>query len=109
MRQLLSCLCFAAFLTAVTFSIPPASGAGYAVQLAAFRSHSDALTYFRKLKARHPILLGRYRALIIKADLGTRGEYFTLRIGPIGSRPKGASLCSKLIAAGEKDCIVRRN
>ena len=86
----------------------PVSDGRYLIQLASFRSQDEAQAEFDKLKQRHPSLIGDYASLIQQADLGTRGVYYRLRIGPIDSKQGASKLCNSLIAAGEKDCLVRQ-
>ena len=85
----------------------PITGGRYLIQLAAFRSQEEAQAEFQKLQTRHPSLLGSYSSLVQQADLGTRGTYYRLRIGPIETRSNASQLCNSLIAAGERDCLVR--
>lgn len=86
---------------------PQLTGGRYLIQLAAFRSQEEAQAEFQKLQTRHPSLLGNYSSLVQQADLGTRGTYYRLRIGPIETRSNASQLCNSLIAAGERDCLVR--
>jgi cell division septation protein DedD len=80
----------------------------YVVQTAAFRSEEEARDEYRKLRDKHGGLIASYGPLIQKADLGSRGVYYRLRLGPIDSKGAASSLCDSLLAAGEKDCLVRR-
>lgn len=82
------------------------SGA-YVVQIAAFRSQAEALSRFASLKRRHSGLLRPYTSFIQRADLGGRGVYYRLRLGPIGAKETASQLCRSLLSAGEKDCLVR--
>ncbi len=83
-----------------------ASGA-YVIQMASYRNEADASAEFSRLRQRYPDLLGNYNPLIQKADLGSRGTFYRLRIGPVASRETASRLCTALIASGEKDCLVR--
>ena len=80
----------------------------YVVQTAAFRSEEEARDEYRKLRDKHGGLIASYGPLIQKADLGSRGVYYRLRLGPIDSKGAASNLCDSLLAAGEKDCLVRR-
>ena len=79
----------------------------YMVQIAAFRTEPEAQAEFRRLQGKHSGLLESYGPAIQKADLGSRGIYYRLRVGPIASKQDASSLCNSLIEAGEKDCLVR--
>lgn len=85
----------------------PAGEGGFMIQIAAFRTEPEAQKEFRRLSGKHSSLLESYGPAIQKADLGSRGIYYRLRVGPIASKEAASSLCSSLIAAGEKDCLVR--
>ena len=84
------------------------TGGRYLVQLGAFRSQEEAESEFQSLRGRHPGLLGNYQSLVQQADLGATGVYFRLRIGPIETKSNASQLCNSLIAAGERDCLVRQ-
>ena len=85
----------------------PSLAGGFVVQIAAFRSQEEALSRYAKLKRRHAALLKPYTSFIQRADLGDRGVYYRLRLGPIGGKEKASKLCRSLLSAGEKDCLVR--
>ncbi len=89
---------------------PPAtrSSAGdFVIQIAAFRSQEEALSRYASLKRRHSSLLKPYTSFVQRADLGDRGVYYRLRLGPIEGKEKAAQLCRSLLSAGETDCLVR--
>jgi len=52
-------------------------------------------------------VLGDVQPVIQKADLGDRGTYYRVRLGPY-QQQAAARLCSNLKSAGG-DCFVRRN
>jgi cell division septation protein DedD len=78
------------------------------VQLASFRNEPQAQSDYQRLMQRHPQLISRLTPHILKASLGQSGSFYLLRIGPIADRNAATKLCNDLIAAGEKDCLVRR-
>ena len=78
------------------------------VQLASFRSEVEAAGEFRRLQSRHPQLVGALQQRIQRADLGASGTFYRLGVGPLGNKDQASRLCNSLIAAGEKDCLVRR-
>ena len=89
-----------------------ASGGGrpglmFAVQLAARRNEGAALAAYREMQGRYPSLRG-YSPLVQKVDLGTRGVYYRLRLGPLASRQEAEQFCSALRGEGLSDCLVRR-
>ena len=75
------------------------------VQLSSQRSEDGARTNFRRLQQRHSALAG-YSLNIQRADLGDRGVYHRVRVGPF-ARSAANSLCQRVKSQGG-DCIVRR-
>lgn len=85
-----------------------ASG-GFVVQLSATRSEQEALNAFSAYQNRFPSILTGQSPNIQRADLGSRGIYYRLGIGPLGSRDDANNMCNQLRAAGLQDCFVRAN
>jgi hypothetical protein len=79
------------------------------VQLASFRSEAEALSAYQQLAQRHPQLVGNLDSRVREASLGQTGSFWRLGVGPLSNRTEATRLCNALIAAGEKDCLVRRN
>ncbi len=100
-----------------SFSPPPATqnqaanapaGSGYVVQLAAYRSEQEALGQFQQLRSRHGNIIGNLPPAVQQTNLGASGTFYRLGMGPMSSKRAATELCNKLIAAGERDCLVRR-
>ena len=95
--------------TAALGTRPPApseaSTGGYVVQLSSQRSEAQARASFAALQARHAAVLGRYQANIQQADLGAKGTYFRVRVGPWANRGDAIQVCEALKAAGGS-CFV---
>lgn len=100
-----------------SFSPPPANqnqaanapaGSGYVVQLAAYRSEQEALGQFQQLRSRHGNIIGNLPPAVQQTNLGASGTFYRLGMGPMSSKRAATELCNKLIAAGERDCLVRR-
>ena len=85
---------------------PQISSAGVLVQVSAQRTEDAARSSYRTLQSRYPSILGPYQAAIIRADLGDRGIYYRVRIGPFSSND-ASRLCDDLKAAGG-DCMLAR-
>ncbi|MHA1524936.1 MAG: SPOR domain-containing protein [Alphaproteobacteria bacterium] len=79
----------------------------YAVQVASHRRQAEALSKFADMQRRYPSLLANYQPLIQRADLGTRGIFYRLRVGPVASKSGATQLCADLRRAGVSGCIVR--
>ena len=87
----------------------PALGRGrFVVQIASHRRQADALAEFAGLKRRFPEVIGNYKPSIQRADLGDRGIYYRLRIGPLASKADAARFCESLKTTGKNDCLIRR-
>jgi cell division septation protein DedD len=94
-----------------TASIPPTVApavGGHVVQVASQRSEQDAQASFRALQAKYPSVLGGRDPLIRRIDLGERGIFFRVQVGPFASIDQANDLCTSLKAAGGQ-CIVQRN
>jgi len=78
----------------------------FVVQLAAMRSQAEANARYAALRQRHGDLLGGYGPLIQRANLGDRGIYYRLRVGPIADKRTASKLCADLQARGVSDCII---
>jgi hypothetical protein len=81
---------------------------GYIAQLASFRSEAEALAEYDRLRSRHGELLNGLAPRVSKAFVSGSNR-FRLGVGPLASRKDASKLCSNLIAAGERDCLVRSN
>jgi cell division septation protein DedD len=84
------------------------SGEGYVIQLAAYRSEQEAMSQYQQLRTRHGNLLGNLPPAVQQTNLGASGTFYRLGMGPLQSKQAATELCNKLIAAGERDCLVRR-
>jgi SPOR domain len=95
-------------LAQVASATPPSSGTGaYVVQLASFKSRSEATSEYQRLGAKHGAIITRYAPIIETAQVAGSTRY-RLNLGPMASTGVASSVCSSLFAAGERDCIVHR-
>ena len=90
---------------AATSSAPAANTGDFVVQLSSQRSAEGARTNFRRLQQRHSVLTN-YSLNVQRADLGDRGVYHRVRVGPF-ARSAANTLCARVKSQGG-DCIVRR-
>jgi tetratricopeptide (TPR) repeat protein len=79
---------------------------GWSVQLSSARDEKLAWGTWEKLKARHKAL-GDMKPMVIKADLGTKGIYFRLRLGGFDTQAAAQSACGKLKSRG-LSCFVSK-
>ncbi len=90
-----------------TGSTAPATSSGYVVQLSSQRSEEQAQAAFNGLKQRFPELLGNRTPNIQRADLGDRGIYYRVRVGPMADREGAVQFCEQLKSSGGS-CFVTR-
>lgn len=88
-------------------SAPAVSSSNYVVQVSARKSQTDALAAFADIQQKYPRLLSGYRPIIQRADLGSKGVWYRLNVGPVESKQVASSLCGSLKSAGMRSCIVR--
>ncbi len=84
----------------------PAKPASYVVQLGSKKDQTEALASFADMQQKYPSLLANYRPMVQKADLGSKGTWYRLRVGPIADKGTASKLCSQLKAQGQADCMV---
>lgn len=75
------------------------------VQVGSFRSASDATSAWNGIAGKHGELVGQRQPYIVEADLGERGIFYRLQMGPFGSMDEAKALCRALKARGQ-DCII---
>jgi cell division septation protein DedD len=79
----------------------------FVVQVASRRSQAMALAAFADLQQKYTSLLGDYQPMIQSADLGNKGVWYRLRVGPLSKKADAAKLCQDLKRAGLRSCLVR--
>lgn len=103
----------APYPSTVTGSVPrpaavaPPGAPGYLVQVTAGQDQGEALRAFGKLQQLYPNLLGGYLPNIQKVNLGPKGVWYRVRVGPMGRRTAAVGFCRQLKAVGA-DCMIRR-
>ena len=89
---------------------PANGGNGYVAVLASVpvssKSRLAALQRFADMQQKYASVLQNKTPDIREANLGARGNYHRLLVGPPGSRAQASALCSQLKSAGHKDCWV---
>jgi len=84
----------------------PAAPTKYVVQVGSKQNQTDALATFADMQQKYPSLLASYRPMVQKANLGAKGIWYRLRIGPITDKSAASKLCSQLKSQGHPDCLV---
>jgi len=91
---------------------PPAAALGarsgtHVVQIGAFRSSAEAQAQWNRLQTRLGDFLSGKSDDIERADLGDRGVYHRLRIGPFSSYDTATAFCADLKTRGQ-DCLIKK-
>lgn len=96
--------------TAAVAAKPKTASAGYVAVLASVpasgSSRIDALKQFADMQQRYGTILNNKTPDVQEANLGERGTYHRLLVGPPGSRDSANSVCSQLKAEGYSSCWV---
>ncbi|MCP4936598.1 MAG: hypothetical protein GY927_20960 [bacterium] len=83
-------------------------GNPFVVQVTSRSSQTSALAAFADMQQKYPNLIGAYAPDIQRADLGNKGIWYRLRVGPVTSKVAASDLCTSLKQAGHPGCFVRR-
>ena len=84
-----------------------AAASGFLVQVAARQSHREAMQAYNELQRRFPQMLGGLAPKVLKADLGQRGVWFRVGVGPMAQQSSAVDFCNQLKSQGG-DCLIRR-
>jgi hypothetical protein len=89
---------------------PKVTGAGYVAVLASVpasgSSRIEALKQFADMQQKYTAILQNKTPDVQEADLGEKGTYHRLLVGPPGSRDSASSVCTQLKAQGFSGCWV---
>ena len=80
---------------------PARVSAGWQVQLAAARDIKAAQAEGERLKTKHSDLLGSLRVTVMQADLGAKGVFYRIRLGPAKDQDHARALCAQLSKRGQ--------
>jgi len=84
----------------------PAADSKYVVQLGSSKSQTDALANFADAQQKYPSLLSSYQPVVRKTDLGAKGTWYRLQVGPLADKSAAYKLCGQLKSKGHADCLV---
>lgn len=79
---------------------------GFYLQLAAFKTESDALKTWNKLQSKHADVIGK-NFYIERKDLGPKGIFYRLQTGPYPSENEARHICQKLQTCGQNCFLVK--
>jgi len=85
-----------------------APGYRYFVQLSSQRSEAAAQATSRALQTKFPDEFGGRQPFIRRSDLGDRGVYYRVQVGPFSTIGEANQLCGSLKKSGA-DCVVQKN
>jgi tetratricopeptide (TPR) repeat protein len=88
---------------------PPAEAqkiTGWSVQLASAATEDAAWSTWKKMKARHKALKSM-EPVVVKADLGSKGVFYRVRLVGFDSQSDASSECSRLKSRGVK-CYISK-
>ncbi len=80
---------------------------GYLVQLASMGSSDLAQRHWELLRAKNAELLGDMTLTLEEANLGARGTFYRIQIGPFPNEATAEDMCLQL-KAQRMDCLVVR-
>jgi hypothetical protein len=75
---------------------PAAAGPPTKIQLASLRTPDEARDEWQRLKRDNDDLLGKLTAVAVRTDLGDRGIWYRVEVGPVGDKAAAAKLCKAL-------------
>ena len=82
------------------------SGAGFVAVLSSQKTRMDALKIFANMQEKYGNVLSSRTPDVQEANLGEKGVWYRLVVGPPGSRDAAAGLCTQLKTAGYAGCWV---
>ena len=77
------------------------------VQVSAQKSESAAKSTYHGLRAKFPAIFGKLDPNIQRADLGNKGVFYRVRVGPF-ALADAQKICDSYKAVGGSDCIIAR-
>jgi len=80
---------------AATTAAPAATGT-FLVQVGSYPSEADAQAAFADLKRKNAALLSGYSSNIKKVDLGAKGTWYRLRVGPVADKDAASALAARI-------------
>ena len=82
------------------------SQTGWSVQVTSATTEDAAWSTWKKMQAKHRVLASQ-KPIVVKADLGSKGIFYRVRIAGFDDQSSAKSTCSKLKAGGVR-CFVSK-
>jgi tetratricopeptide (TPR) repeat protein len=86
-------------------AVAPAA-TGWVVQIASADTEASALSTWKKMQARHAVLKAQSPS-VVKADLGSKGTFYRVRIGGFDEQSQAKKACARLKAGGV-NCYISK-
>ena len=87
----------AATIAAKPVEAEPAAAAGsYLLQIGAYKSDAEAMAAWKTYQSKHAALLKGFRADVQRADLGSKGVWYRLRVSSFADKNAASALCDRL-------------
>ena len=80
----------------------------YKVQIGSVRTESEAQEEWKRLQRLYPALVSDMSLTVARADLGARGVYYRLQLGPITDAQAAAQRCAELVDHNVGCLVLRR-
>jgi tetratricopeptide (TPR) repeat protein len=87
--------------------VQPTAGQGYRIQLGSERSEAKAYEIWERLQRRFPDLLRDGTLTVKRADLGAKGTFYRVQVGPVPDAPQAQERCTALIQGGVECLVVK--
>ena len=81
---------------------------GFLVQIGAVQDESAAVGEIARLTKRNPDILAELSGIVVRADLGDKGVWYRMRVGPFATRAAADGVCGQLKAV-DVGCFVVAN
>ncbi len=83
-------------------------GPGFMVQVGSTQNEAAAGEELERLAKKHAALLGALDTVVVRADLGDKGVWYRMRVGPFAARDEANDVCGQLKAV-DVGCYVVAN
>ena len=93
--------------TAVQIAAPNTTSSGYVLQIGSYKTRDEANESWNAFRAKHAAAVGELSVDIKAADLGGKGTWYRLRLGPFADKTSANAACEKIKSAGG-NCFLSR-
>ena len=85
-----------------------ATSGSFLVQIGAAKNEASANGEIARLAKKHPDILAGLSGIVIRVDLGAKGVWYRMRVGPFANRGEAGGVCGQLKAV-DVGCFVVAN